>query len=110
MSSLAKSWPQELTRWKKPSAENQWQTGIANAGNDSDLAELQHQFEQGDPFQNCVRGLIEPALLKTHFPEPDTVALCFVLNQQNIDGIVKVAAAIHAKPLTTQAPLYWLSE
>jgi MinD-like ATPase involved in chromosome partitioning or flagellar assembly len=152
----------------------QWQTGIANAGNDNELAALQHQFEQGEPFQNCVRNLIEPALLKAHFPEgacldiigpgaktieafanlpyeealaqfswadffdqraggfaleqlrlwvkqhydfilidsrtgladiagictmqiPDTVALCFVLNGQNIDGIVKVAAAIHAK-------------
>jgi hypothetical protein len=27
---------------------------------------------------------------------PDTVALCFVLNRQNIDGIAKVAAAIRA--------------
>ncbi len=28
---------------------------------------------------------------------PDTVALCFVLNRQNIDGVAKVAAAIRAK-------------
>lgn len=28
---------------------------------------------------------------------PDIVALCFVMNQQNIDGIAQVAAAIHAK-------------
>ncbi len=27
---------------------------------------------------------------------PDIVALCFVLNQQNIDGVAKVAAAVHA--------------
>ncbi len=28
---------------------------------------------------------------------PDIVALCFALNQQNISGVAKVAAAIHAK-------------
>lgn len=28
---------------------------------------------------------------------PDSVALCFALNQQNIDGIAKVSAAIHSK-------------
>jgi MinD-like ATPase involved in chromosome partitioning or flagellar assembly len=28
---------------------------------------------------------------------PDTVALCFAMNHQNIDGVAKVAAAIHTK-------------
>jgi cellulose biosynthesis protein BcsQ len=47
-------------------------------------------------FIDSRTGLVDIAGICT-MQLPDIVALCFALNQQNIDGIARVAAAIHAQ-------------
>lgn len=147
-----------------------WSCSIKEGGANLELADLQKRFEQGQPFQDCVRPLMvseyvphgiildfigagsrnirtpesrpyEEALARFSWPDffdnqaggfvldslrrwakskydlvlldsrtgladvagictmqmPDIVALCFILNRQNIDGITKVAAAIRTQ-------------
>ncbi len=54
-------------------------------------------------FMDSRTGLADVAGICT-MQIPDVVALCFILNRQNIDGVAKVAAAIRAKR-SDQVPL-----
>lgn len=166
----------------------QWQTGVTSAPNNGAIDQLQAAFSEGIPFQQCISGLIDPALnilptggcldfigpgapiighlanqpyaealasfswgeffsaqaggfmlerlcdwakrqydvilidSRTGLADvagvctlqiPDQVALCFALNQQNIDGICQVASAARVlrgkdfplHPMAMQVPL-----
>ena len=141
----------------------QWRIGIKNAKTETEVSSLLKTFQGGNPFEDCVRQLLDPQYavldfigagsrqIKTpklrtyeealaHFSWsaffdkeagghvienlrkwaknnydiilvdsrtgladaagictmqiPDAVALCFILNRQNIDGIAKIGAAI----------------